>query len=167
MQSFKPWLSRIIIGLSVLFGFWLLWVFMRTGSHTDVAGYPVSVIVPGVWFIVLSLGWSITCLTNATGALRIPRTLSVLAAGLSAVGMLLLSITMLDPQANSSRTSSISVWLIPLAIIISQVASLVESGWGKTNRQAWLRVIGAACIGATLLTVFLIAWSLWFSSLPK
>jgi hypothetical protein len=157
MRIQKAWFASTIIGISAIIAVWLITIFLG-GWLSDAPGYPYSVIGAGAWLVLVSLGWSLVHLRSATGYRRIPRIMSVMAALLLTVGMLLSSLNLLAQSPTQPTPYPVPFWLFPLMLILMLIANLVESGWGKTNVRAWLRVIGVALVGATLLLGFLIAW---------
>jgi hypothetical protein len=158
----KSWPSRIVVGISVIFAVWLMVLFISGGWLSDAPGYPLSVIGAGAWLVLVRVGWSISRLCTATGYQHIPRIIDVIAGLLLAVGLVFGSINLIAQSSAQPSPIPSPFWLLPVAIILGVVANLIESGWGKTNVSAWLRVIGAAVIGATLLLGFLIAWSVFY-----
>jgi hypothetical protein len=161
MRSYRSAILIATFGIPVLFGVWLLFLLFGSGELSNAPGYPFSIIIPGTGLILVNLAWSIKSLLSEVGAQRIPRILSVIAASLLGIGMLLVFRDILAPVHDQTTSLAISIPLLFSAFFLSQVTSLVASGGGKTNLRAWLRVIGAACIGAILLFSLLFIWSTW------
>ena len=158
----RSWVRRIVIGISVILAIWLMVLLISGGWLSDAPGYPSSVIGAAAWLVLVRVSWSISRLRTATGYQHIPRIIDVIAGLVLAVGLVFNSINLIAQSSAQPSPIPSPFWLLLVAIILGVVANLIESGWGKTNVPAWLRVIGAAVIGATLLLGFLMAWTVFY-----
>lgn len=153
MRRTSSWLAYSIVASAMLCLVWVLIAFVRYPSFQDTPGAPWSINVPGVWALFILFGWSLVQALQVTGVLRLIRSLNTIATGIFLIMFAALTwpaLFLLQPLR--------LFWLMPLAFTCSILGQILTTAWGKTNRQAWLRTIGAATIGAIWLIACIFAW---------
>ena len=154
----KPWFVTLIVGISMALAIWTLALFVRGDWLSDTLGAPFSIIVVSGWFVTLSLGWAIIRLVTATTTPLFVRSLHVVAASLWAGAMLVIAhnlIALSHDQPTDPRWSS---GLLFAGAILSSIATIAETSWGKHDVRAWIRTMGAAVLGALLLIGLIVVW---------
>jgi len=162
MNPRKQWFTILIAGITIVLGVWLFTLFASGLWLHDAPGYPWSIVFTGVWVALLGLGVALAGFRAARDTPVLIRGMSVIGAGIFAVSILMNVFNLIGRTSNHSVSITASSWLVFLGLILSTVGHLLETGWGKTNRRAWLRVIAAALIGAIVLIGIIVGWTLLF-----